>query len=336
MSQAYFQVKILDSRRGAYLAVPDIERKILGHLAEVSLLTVDSAEEVIEELENADAIISWHHIALTRNVLFRMRHCRGVVRASVGYDNIDLEAATEAGILVSNVPDYGVEEVSDHTMALILALVRKIPVLDRHCREGGWEWRTAGSILRLRGATLGIVGLGRIGSAVARRAVAFGLDVVFFDPYLPSGIEKAHGIRRSESLQELLRSSQILSLHVPLTPETRGMIGRKEILQLPPGAIVVNTCRGEVIQQQALIEELESGHIGQAGLDVLEREPHVPEELRNSNRVLLTAHSAFYADSSLQELRSKAALAALRFLTGQPQRNLLNRIASAQTVTAST
>jgi len=336
MSQAYFQVKILDSRRGAYLAVLDIERKILGHLAEVSLLTVDSAEEVIEELENADAIISWHHIALTRNVLFRMRHCRGVVRASVGYDNIDLEAATEAGILVSNVPDYGVEEVSDHTMALILALVRKIPVLDRHCREGGWEWRTAGSILRLRGATLGIVGLGRIGSAVARRAVAFGLDVVFFDPYLPSGIEKAHGIRRSESLQELLRSSQILSLHVPLTPETRGMIGRKEILQLPPGAIVVNTCRGEVIQQQALIEELESGHIGQAGLDVLEREPHVPEELRNSNRVLLTAHSAFYADSSLQELRSKAALAALRFLTGQPQRNLLNRIASAQTVTAST
>jgi len=336
MSQAYFQVKILDSRRGAYLAVLDIERKILGHLAEVSLLTVDSAEEVIEELENADAIISWHHIALTRNVLFRMRHCRGVVRASVGYDNIDLEAATEAGILVSNVPDYGVEEVSDHTMALILALVRKIPVLDRHCREGGWEWRTAGSILRLRGATLGIVGLGRIGSAVARRAVAFGLDVVFFDPYLPSGIEKAHGIRRSESLQELLRSSQILSLHVPLTPETRGMIGRKEILQLPPGAIVVNTCRGEVIQQQALIEELESGHIGQAGLDVLEREPHVPEDLRNSNRVLLTAHSAFYADSSLQELRSKAALAALRFLTGQPQRNLLNRIASAQTVTAST
>lgn len=323
-----YQVAILDSRRGAYLRDPDIERDILGDDARVELLCVDSADEVIDQLTAADAIISWHHIALRKHVLARLDRCRGIVRASVGYDNIDLDFAAETGIPVCNVPDYGTEEVADHTMALMLGLVRKLRILDRHCREGGWEWRTAGSIPRLRGCTLGIVGFGRIGTAVARRALAFGMDVAFFDPYAPSGIDKSHAVRRCENLPELLGRSRIITLHVPLTAETRRMLGAAELAHMQRESILVNTSRGDVIDQDALMQALRDGRIAQAGLDVLVNEPAVPDALTRSDRVLLTAHSAFYADASLLELRRKAAQAALRLLNGQPDRNIINGVAA--------
>jgi C-terminal binding protein len=327
-SMPLYQVKILDSRRGSYLSEPNIEREILDAHAKVDLLCVDTAQEVIGQLEHADAIISWHHIALQADILPHLKHCRGIVRASVGYDNIDLECSARLGIPVCNVPDYGTEEVADHTLALIFALVRRLRCLDDHCRQGGWEWRTAGSILRLRDAKLGIVGFGRIGAAVAKRAQAFGMEVAFFDPYVPSGTEKAHGVLRCESLAELLERSQIVTLHVPLTPETRGFIGEAALSRVKPGAVLVNTCRGEVIDQTALIESIRDGRISQAGLDVLAGEPRVPDELRGLSQVLLSAHSAFYSDASLTELRRKAATAALRLLLGEPERNILNGVPS--------
>ncbi len=323
-----YQVTIIDSRRGGYIHEPEIECEILGSQCRVQVLRVDSANEVIEELSAADAIISWHHIALRRDVLSRLHRCRGIVRASVGYDNIDLVFATELGIPVCNVPDYGTEEVADHTLALILALARKLSLLDYHCRQGGWDWRTAGSVLRLRGASLGIIGLGRIGSAVARRALVFGLDVAFFDPYAPSGMDKAHGIQRCETLEELLARSQILTLHVPLTAETHGMIGKPQFACMRSDVILINTSRGPVVDQDALLKALCEQRIGQAGLDVLADEPQVPTQLRTSERVLLTAHSAFYADASLAELRRKAASAALRLLLGQFERNIINGVSA--------
>jgi phosphoglycerate dehydrogenase-like enzyme len=323
-----YRIMVVDSRHGAYLREPDIESDILRSCGEVRLFCVDSAEEAIEELAISDAIISWHHIALRAPILARLRCCRGIVRASVGYDNIDLAAAAELKIPVCNVPDYGTEEVADHAMALILALVRKVRTLDLHCRQGGWEWRTAGRVPRLRGAALGIVGFGRIGSAVARRAAPFGMSVAFYDPYVPSGTDKAHGVVRCETLAELLERSLIVTLHVPLTAETLGIMGAREFGCMQPASILVNTSRGDVIVQDALRAALEDGLIGQAGLDVLSGEPEVPEWLRSSDRVLLTAHAAFYADAALTELRAKAARAARRLLLGEPERNIINGVPS--------
>jgi len=324
------RVMIVDSRRGGYLREPDIEREVLAGCAHADLFCVNAADELLGRIEEADAIISWHHIALQRELLTKLQHCRGIVRASVGYDNIDLTCAAACGIPVCNIPDYGTEEVADHTLALLLALARRLRLVDRSVREGGWDWRAIGSAPRLRGARLGIIGFGRIGSAVARRATAFGLAVGFYDPYVPSGVEKAHGVTRYETLLELLDWSQIVSLHVPLTDETRHLIGRVELARLTSETILINTARGEVIEQEALLECLAAGRLGQAGLDVLSEEPQVPDALRASDRVLLTAHSAFYADASLAELRSKAAAAARRFLLGQPERNLLNGVTHAR------
>jgi C-terminal binding protein len=323
-----FEVAIIDSYRGEYLLHPDIEQEVLEPYATAVLHRVHTADELVGRIENAHAIITWHLIPLRADFIARLRKCRGIVCASVGYDKVDISYAAQRGIAVCNVPDYGTEEVADHAMALILALVRRIRILDRHAREGGWEWRTIGSVLRLRGSNLGVVGFGRIGSAVARRAQSFGLNIGFYDPYVPSGIEKAHGVTRYESLRELLDNSDIVSLHVPLTGETRHLIGGAEMERLTKQKILINTSRGEVIDQQALIQSVLRDDIGGVGLDVLSEEPHVPDELRASDKVLLTAHSAFYADASLTELRYKAAMSARRFLLGQAERNIVNGVSS--------
>jgi len=181
-------------------------------------------------------------------------------------------------------------------------------------------------VTRLRGRHLGIVGFGRIGTAVARRAQAFGLQVAFYDPYVPSGYDKVHGVARHESLHELLDWAQIVSVHVPLNPETQHLIGRAELARLTPQTVLLNTSRGEVIDQQELIEALKENRIGQVGLDVLAAEPNVPATLRTSDQVLLTAHSAFYADASLAELRYKAALSVRRLLRGERERNVVNGV----------
>jgi C-terminal binding protein len=320
------EVLIIDSPRGSYLDEPDIEREVLGPVARATLCRVNGPEELVGLIDDADAVISWHTVALPAYVISRLKNCRGIVRAAVGYDNIDIDCAARRGVPVAVVPDYGTEEVADHTLALILALVRKLPVVDRHVRDGGWDWRAVGRVLRLRGARLGIVGFGRIGSAVARRAQAFGIEVAFYDPYTPSGVDKVHAVIRHETLNELLDWSQIVSIHVPLTAETRHLIGRAEMERMHPQTVLVNTARGEVIDQRALLDGLAAGRIGQLGLDVLGGEPDVPEALRTSERVLLTAHSAFYADASLTELRRKAAASARRLLLGLPERNIVNGV----------
>jgi D-3-phosphoglycerate dehydrogenase/C-terminal binding protein len=321
-----WDVVVLDAPRGNYVQDVEIEQEVLNGEGRVSLYRVTSAEEVIDRLEEADALIGWHLIPLPRGIVSRLRRCRGIVRASVGFDNIDLRCAADQGIPVCNVPDYGTEEVADHTLALLLALARRLRAVDASVRDGGWDWRAVGNAPRLRGLTLGIVGLGRIGGAVARRAQAFGMEVGFFDPHVPSGVEKVFGVTRYESLPDLLRGSRVVSLHVPLTGETRGLIGRAELGLLTDESILINTSRGEVIDQQALLAAVAAGAIGQLGLDVLSGEPRVPEALRTSGRVLLTAHSAFYSDAALAELRRKAAASARRLLLGEHERNVVNGI----------
>lgn len=321
------KVAILDLLPGKHFEDPDIERGILGDSADIVVLRSRSASAILPDLADADAIIVWSRFVLDADVLASLRRCRAIVCASIGYDHVDLDSAGTRGIVVCNIPDYCTEEVADHTMALILALVRKLRTLDDSIRAGVWDWKTAGPVVRLQGATLGIVGFGRIGMAVARRASAFGMDVVFYDPHVKSGVEKSLGVRRRDELYELLDESQIVSLHALANDETLGMIGRDELARLAPGSILINTARGGLVDQAALIEALAAGTIGGLGLDVLADEPNVPPALASSSKVILTPHSAWYSEASFIENRRKSATVARRLLRGRTVRDVVNRAA---------
>lgn len=328
MSDKDFTVTVIDSLDGRYLQEPDIEREVLKQFATVSLHRVSSHSELDQSINNTDAIISWHTVPLPKEFLSRLQCCRGIVRAAVGFDNIDIDFAAERGIPVCNVPDYGTEEVADHTLALILSLIRKLHHIDKHVRANRWEWQAIGSAFRIRGKTLGIIGFGRIGTAVAQRAKAFGFDVGFYDPYCPSGFEKSNAVKRYETLNELIDHCKVITIHVPLSEETKHLISYDELKRMVPETILINTARGEVINKVALIQHLLSGNSGYFGLDVLEDEPIIPIEIQSSEKVILTGHSAFFSNESLEELRYKAATSARNFLTGQKQRSIVNGVLS--------
>jgi D-3-phosphoglycerate dehydrogenase/C-terminal binding protein len=319
-----YQVLVVDGPSSSYLEGLDVEREVLAKEAIVELCRVEDEEQIDRRLERAELIISWHSIPLSARSFARMENCRGVVRAAVGYDNIDTDAAHSRGIPVANVPDYGTEEVADHAIGMLLALVRNFAATDHASRHAGWDWRAIGPVRRLRGMRLGLVGFGRIGMAVAARARAFGIHVAFYDPFVPTGIEKALGVRRTETLHELLGSCAAISLHTPSSPQTRHMIGRKELAALSENAILINTARGDVVDQSALIGHLAAHPDFRAGLDVLTNEPVVPPELRASTQVMLSAHSAFYADDSLLEMRRKSAETAARLYRREPLRTIVN------------
>lgn len=327
---AQLKVAILDLVPGKHFENPDIEREILADLADVAIFRGHARTELVSQIADAHALIIWSRFAMDADILARLPHCRAIVCASVGYDHIDLGFAAQRGIAVCNVPDYGTDEVADHAMAMILALSRKLHVLDAEIRAGVWDWKRAGAVPRLQEATLGLVGFGRIGMAVARRARAFGIDVAFYDPYVPSGVDKSLCVRRRESLDELLDESHIVSLHALSNDETHRMIGANELARLAPGSILVNTARGGLIDQEALIAAVESGAIGGLGLDVLADEPNVPAALVASPRVLLTPHSAWYSSASFAENRRKSATAARDLLLGRPVRDVLNRFDKAE------
>jgi C-terminal binding protein len=258
---------------------------------------------------------------VTAKDMARFPRLRAIVRMGVGYDRIDRQAAAERNIMVCNVPDYGTMEVADHAIALALALRRGILLhheTQRHSPPAAWTPITTPLIRRLSVQTFGIVGLGRIGTAAALRAKAFGFRVMFFDPYLPNGADRALGIERAPTLEALLKQTDTLSLHTPLTPETRNMLGRAELSMLPAGAVVVNTARGPIIDLDALGELLKSGHIAGAGLDVIPVEPPVepvPELLRAyrakeawlEGRLVITPHSAFHTPEAWDDIRTKSA-----------------------------
>jgi C-terminal binding protein len=309
-----------------FLDEASVETPILRDLATINLVRATREQDLADHLATADAIMLFHDIPMLTDATFaRAPRCRGVVRAGVGYNNIDLVAAGSRGIAVCNVPDYGTEEVADHAIMLLLAVVRHLLIADKSIREGEWDFRAAQKAYRLRGRTLGLVGCGRIGTATAMRAKAFGLDVAFYDPYLADGIEKALGIRRVFRLDDLLAQSHILSVHCYLDETTRHMINAQALARLPKDAIVINTARGPIVDQEALVAALDSGHLLGAGLDVFEREPLDDERLRQHPKVILTPHSAFYSVEGFVELRRKTAEEVRRLLQGEPPRNLVNR-----------
>jgi D-3-phosphoglycerate dehydrogenase len=244
-------------------------------------------------------------------VLAAASRVRGVVRYGVGLDNVDTTAAVERGIIVARVADYCVEEVADHAWALLLALHRQLPALAAAVASGEWRWQAGGPIPRLRGRRLGLVGYGRIARAVAQRARASGVEVHANDP------NAAEADVPLLALDDLLRASDMLSLHLPLTEETRHLLGARELALLPEGAIVVNTARGPLVDEGALLDALDSGRLAGAGLDVLAREPPEPgHPLRSHPRALVTPHAAWYSEGSILELRRRTAEAAVAILAG--------------------
>ena len=313
-----------------FLDETSIESGVLGDIAELVMARAMEESQLGPRLPQADAIMVFHDLSILGEASFaRAARCRGVVRAGVGYNNVDLEAATRHGVVVCNVPDYGTEEVADHAIMFLLAIVRRLLPSHEAIRAGTWDYRTALGAPRLRGKTFGVVGCGRIGTATALRAKALGLDVVFYDPYLRQGVDKALGIRRVYRLDELLEQSDFVSLHCYLDAASRHLINARTIARMRPGAILINTARGPIVDEAALLEALDSGHIAAAGLDVVEQEPLENERLQKHPKVLFTPHTAFYSVEGYAELRTKTAEEVRRILLGEPPRNPVNVVARA-------
>jgi phosphoglycerate dehydrogenase-like enzyme len=326
MSAAKPLVCVVDSQAWPLLTEVEVEREIFAGVAEVELVPLDNPEPLPDALREADGVIVAAVPRISRQTLNLMPRARIIVRNGVGYDNVDAEAARELGIVVANVPDYCTEEVADHTLALALALERRLLAAVADVRSGHWTWKIGISARRLRGRVFGIVGCGRIGTAVALRAKAFGYRVGYHDPYLPSGHERALGVVRFAALSDLLEAADVVSLHTPLTPETRGLIGAGEMARIKPGALLINTARGPLIQEQAVLAALKAGRLRGLALDVLEREPVFEPELGAHPSCLITPHMAFYSDESARESRVFAAQTVRDVLKGLPPRNVVNGV----------
>jgi len=313
------------------------ERKALDGIAEVLALHVQGEAALEGLIEDAAAIMIYHTTSLSRQTIQRLRQCRLIVRCGAGFDNVDHEFAAQRGIPVANVPAY---EVADSAIGLMLSLSRGISFLNSRLRSGlgDWTYTPVAPLRRLRGQVFGVVGLGRIGTAAALRARAFGLDVCFFDPYKPDGNDKALGLRRVESLEELMAQADVLSLHCPLSPENRGMINDRTLALMKRSSILLNTARGGLVDTTAVLSAIESGQLSGTGIDVLPVEPppsgdplitawRNPDHVAH-HRVIINPHSAFYSEEGLMDMRIKGAEACRRALLGLPLRNVVNQPAS--------
>ncbi len=305
-----------------------MERGVIGENAEIRRFLCHSDAEFTDEICGAQALIVWHNTPITATGLARLRNCRALIRNGVGFDSVDIAAARERGIAVCNVPDYGTEEVADHAIALALALCRQLFPLDQEAKQLKWTIRVEPKLRRLRELTFGVVGLGRIGTAAALRAKALGFKVVFHDPYLPNGVDKAVGVSRARTLDELLQKADVLSLHCPLNDETRHLIAERELALLKPSAFVVNTARGAIIKKTAILAALREGRLAGAGLDVVEDEPLKTAEEASTPNLIVTCHAAFCSVESKIEMRGTSARIALAAVRGEPLENVVNGVRS--------
>jgi D-3-phosphoglycerate dehydrogenase len=276
--------------------------------------------EYLERCGDADGVLVQYG-AVTRRVLEGLPRLRVVVRYGVGVDGIDLTAATDRGVPVVNVPDYGTDEVANHAVALLLALSRKLTRLDRQTRSGGWDVFRVGPVTRLLGQTVGILGCGRIGSAVARKLAGFDVRLLGCDPYVstfPPGVQPV-------AFERLLAESDFLTIHCPLTPATRHLLGEGALSRLRPTAVLINTARGGIVDTAALIAALQQGLLAGAGLDVLESEPIDPASpLLRMEQVIVTPHAAWYSEEGRSDLKRRAAEEAVRVLRGERPRHCVN------------
>jgi D-3-phosphoglycerate dehydrogenase len=275
-----------------------------------------SAEDILAVARDADAILVTY-AKLPGDLLRQLKRCKAIGRFGLGVDNIDISAAVELGITVTYVPDYCMHEVSDHAMALLLALARKVPFSNKLVQSGRWEVPPIVPIRRIAGQTLGLVGFGNIPRAVVPKAQAFGLRVVTHDPYVSKDVMKAAGVE-GVSFDKLLEISDFVSIHAPLLPATRGLFNADAFAKMKKGALLINTARGPLIDEAALVAALDSGHLGGAALDVVATEPLAKDsKLLGRDNVILTPHTGFYSVEALNELQTKCAADVARVLSGE-------------------
>jgi D-3-phosphoglycerate dehydrogenase/C-terminal binding protein len=326
-------VLILDS-----LVDESVEAEVLGPNAELRSHVCTAEAPLPDGLEDVGGLIVRTSVPIPAGALGRLSSCRVIVRGGVGYDNVDVEHAGRLGIPVLNVPDYGTNEVADHCLALLLCLWRRIIPLDAALRADparNWQFDIAGPIRRLTGATLGIVGLGRIGAAVGLRAKAFGLRVAFYDPYLADGYEKTYQLERAASAAALFAAADAVTINAPLTAETRRLFDHALLASSKPGLTLVNGGRGPIVSLDAVYDGLRQGRLAAFGADVLESEPpdathpllaaYARGEPWLRGRIALTPHAAFASEEGLRELRSNAARQVLRAARGEPLHNCVNK-----------
>jgi D-3-phosphoglycerate dehydrogenase len=301
----------------------EVEQRTLQGLADLVALQTKRAEEFGQQAADCDALLNTYAGPITAEVMARMPRCRIIARYGIGVDTIDVAAATEAGIIVTNNPTYCIEEVAEHTLALLLAAARKIVFYDRLVRGGRWEVPPGKPMFRLVGSTLGLVGFGNIARQVALRAAAFGMRVLFVDPYLketPAGAPAA-----KVELQQLLRESDYLSVHPPLTPATRKMIDDEVFSQMKRTAILINCARGPIVDTDALVRALDAGLIAGCALDTTDPEPLPnPHPLRDRQNVIINPHVAWYSEQAMVGLQSGAPSEVRRVLSGEWPRNVVN------------
>jgi D-3-phosphoglycerate dehydrogenase / 2-oxoglutarate reductase len=284
------------------------ERETLEPLG-ATLIVAENGDDLLRLAADADALLVTSFVTIDAEVISRLRRCRAIVRYGIGVNEVDLDAATAAGIPVGNVPDASVEEVADHAVLLALACLRRLSETQRSLAEGAWGIGAMRGVRRLSTLTAGILGLGRIGSAVARRIEAFGLDVVAYDPFV------ADAPWPRLALEEVLSRADILFIHLPLTEATRGLLSDDRLALLPRGAVVVNVARGGTVDEAALLTRIATGALGGAGLDVFEQEPLPADHpLRTAERVVATPHVAWYSAESSRDLQWRAAQQVARAL----------------------
>lgn len=321
-----------------FIKEAEYERPVLDGIANVECWNIEKESQIpLEKIGKVKVLLLWNAL-INKPLLEKMTSVKGIVRVGAGFDSVDLKAAGEKGIYVANVPDYGVEEVADSAISLMLSLMRKTYFLATMVvSDPSWPTHDARGSTRLRGKQLGIIGLGKIGSAVAVRAKVFGLNVVFFDPYKEDGYDKSLGIQRVNTLKELLETSDVISIHCDLNESSYHLLNKETFSYIPKptsgkkGVYLINTARGPVVDENALKEALDDGRVYAAALDVVEKEPYRPQtsplnvQTISKDQLIITPHTAYYSDESYRELRMKAALEVKTILLGNPPRNCVNK-----------
>jgi D-3-phosphoglycerate dehydrogenase len=318
MERHPYHVVITDCDQGSI----EEEKDEFGKIGvELILAQVQEERELIRACREADGLLN-QYAPLTRRVLENLPNCKVVSRYGVGVDSVDLKAATDLGIIVANVPDYCMDEVADQTVSMLLGLIRKTAFFDQKVKSGQWDFRQGIPIYRTRGKTLGLIGCGKIGLEVAKRISAFGLRVIAFDPY----IEKPHEVIELKDIDTVLKESDFISIHCPLNDSTRHLIGDEAFKKMEKRPILINTSRGPIIDEKALIQALKEGLISGAGLDVLEKEPPDSQNpLLKMENVILTPHVSFYSVESISELKRRTAKNVADVLSGRWPRSVVNR-----------
>jgi D-3-phosphoglycerate dehydrogenase len=315
-----FKVVITDAEYPSF----DIEKKVLSkYNVDLVKHQCKTEEELIRKCKDADALLN-QYAKITPNVIENLDHVKIIARYGIGVDNVDLDAATKKNIFVTNVV-YDICDVADHTIMLILALTRKLFFVEKSIKKFEWDWKKFHPIPRIKGKTVGIIGLGRVGRQVARRLIGFDVNLLAFDPYIPVDVFKTYNAKRVD-YNTLLEQSDIVTIHVPLNTETRNMISNDQLKKMKKKAILINAARGGIVDEKALCKALKKKEIAGVGLDVLEQEPIQKEnQLLYFDNVIITPHMGWYSEDTVDEVQRIAAEQVLQCLEGKIPTNLVNK-----------